>query len=106
MLVGCSVQLHLIRDIKYRTGKQNQDADNLSRRLHGELTNDSSLQEESLRIHEFTTHHLASVDAVKAICQYHAAVHEEAPSHCLVDLPSTQMLSCLLSHLSMVSSQS
>lgn len=41
-------------DIKYRAGKQKQDADGLSRRPHGELTHDRESQDESLRIQEFT----------------------------------------------------
>lgn len=64
-------------DIKYRAGKQNQDADGLSRRPHGELTDDSCSQEESSRICEFTSHHLAPVDVVKATCQYHIVEKEE-----------------------------
>lgn len=63
-------------DIKYRAGKQNQDADGLSRRPHGELTNDSASREESQRIHEFTSHHLADVDVVQATCQYHTVISQ------------------------------
>ncbi|KAL6455421.1 hypothetical protein MHYP_G00361230 [Metynnis hypsauchen] len=70
---------------RYRAGKQNQDADGLSRRPHGPLVNDNCSQEESLRIHQFTSHHLTPVDVVKATCQYHAVVNEESPSHCLVE---------------------
>lgn len=65
-------------DIKYRAGKQNQDADGLSRRPHGELTNDGASQEESERIREFTSHHLAPVDVVQATCQYHIIIQNEA----------------------------
>lgn len=76
-------------DIKYRAGKQNQDADGLSRRPHGELTNDPFSQEESMRIHDFTSHHLApvDVDVVKATCQYHIVEQEEEPfqSPCLIE---------------------
>ncbi|KAL7841512.1 hypothetical protein SRHO_G00252030 [Serrasalmus rhombeus] len=72
-------------DIQYRAGKQNQDADGLSRRPHGPLVNDNCSQEESQQIHQFTSHHLTPVDVVKATCQYHAAVNEESPSHCLVE---------------------
>lgn len=70
-------------DIKYRAGKQNQDADGLSRRPHGEPIDDSYSQEESLRIHEFTSHHLTPVDVVKATCQYHFVGQDET-SGCLV----------------------
>lgn len=72
-------------DIQYRAGKQNQDGDALSRRRHGPLVNDNCSQEESQRIHQFTSHHLTPVDVVKATCQYHAAVNEESPPHCLVE---------------------
>lgn len=74
-------------DIKYRAGKQNQDADGLSRRPHGELINDLFSQEESMRIHDFTSHHLAPVDVVKATCQYHIVVQEEEPlqSSCFIE---------------------
>lgn len=58
-------------DIKYRTGKQNQDADGLSRRPHGELISDSASQEESQRIHVFTSYHLAPVNVVQATYQLH-----------------------------------
>lgn len=54
------------------------------------MTNDSSSQEESLRIHEFTSYHLSPVDVVKATCQYHAVVREEAPSHSDADLARLQ----------------
>ncbi len=64
---------------KKHAGKQNQDADGLSRRPHGELINDPCSQEESMRIHDFTSHHLATVDVVKATCQYHMVVQEEEP---------------------------
>lgn len=74
-------------DIKYRAGKQNQDADGLSRRPHGELTNDPVSQEEYMRINDFTSHHLAPVDVVKATCQYHLMVQEEESyqSLCLIE---------------------
>lgn len=73
-------------DIKYRAGKQNQDADGLSRRPHGELTNDRESQDESLRIQEFTSHHLAPMDAIKATCQHHALVQSESPlSPCFIE---------------------
>lgn len=73
-------------DIKYRAGKQNQDADGLSRRPHGELTNDRESQDESLRIQEFISHHLAPMDAIKATCQHHALVQRESPlSPCFIE---------------------
>ena len=63
-------------DIKYRAGRQNQDADGLSRRSHGELISDKASQEENQRIHEFTLHHLAPVNVVKATCQLHAVFQD------------------------------
>lgn len=54
-------------DIKYRASKQNLDADGLSWRPQEELINDSSSQEESLRIHKFSSHHLTPVDVVTVI---------------------------------------
>lgn len=66
-------------DIKYRAGKQNMDADGLSRRPHGALENDAISGEESQRIDRFTSQLLASKkefepltpDIVKATCQRH-----------------------------------
>uniref|UniRef100_A0A669B1Z3 Gypsy retrotransposon integrase-like protein 1 n=1 Tax=Oreochromis niloticus TaxID=8128 RepID=A0A669B1Z3_ORENI len=59
----------------YRSGKQNLDADALSRRPHGELANDQMSQKERERILRFAQHHLdqsssISIDqhTVKAIC--------------------------------------
>lgn len=81
-------------DITYRAGKQNQDADALSRRPHGELVNDDQSKVESQRIHTFTSHHLRSegnsfcpTEAVKAACQSHIIryVEEDLPSPCLVE---------------------
>ncbi|KAK7898562.1 hypothetical protein WMY93_019415 [Mugilogobius chulae] len=73
-------------DIKYRAGKQNQDADGLSRRPHGELISDSASQEESQRIHEFTSHHLAPVNVVQATCELHT-VYQSNPemSTCYIE---------------------
>ena len=80
-------------DITYRAGKQNQDADALSRRPHGELVNDDQSKEESERIHTFTSHHLSSKDdnlcpteVIKAVCQSHTiACLKDLPSPCLVE---------------------
>lgn len=74
-------------DIKYRAGKQNQDADGLSRRPHGELANDEASKEEIKRIHEFTSHHLASVEVVQATCQYHVMIIQNEPdlSPCYIE---------------------
>ncbi|XP_057703686.1 uncharacterized protein LOC130922736 [Corythoichthys intestinalis] len=74
-------------DIKYRAGKQNQDADGLSRRPHGELINDQISQDEIMRIRDFTSHHLVSEDVVKASCQHHTLVQEEelGQSPCFIE---------------------
>ncbi len=81
-------------DITYRAGKQNQDADGLSRRPHGDLINDNQSQGESQRIHEFTSHHLnpernefCCTETVRAVCQYHifACGEEDSTNPCLVE---------------------
>lgn len=69
--------------LQYRAGRQNLDADGLSRRPHGELLNDHSSQKEQERINQFTQYHLADLgsphsicdDVVKAICEGHL-VHQ------------------------------
>lgn len=66
-------------DIKYRSGKQNMDADGLSRRPHGTLEDDIDSREESDRIQQFTSHHLSppenvklfTQDAIRAVCDRH-----------------------------------
>lgn len=70
-------------DIKYRAGKQNVDADGLSRRHHGTLENDAASQEESQRIECFTSQLLTSIgkfelmtpEIVAATCQRHNVRH-------------------------------
>ena len=57
--------------LEYRAGKQNQDADGLSRRPHGELSDDLTSQKERERIQQFTRHHLADPEIVHAICERH-----------------------------------
>uniref|UniRef100_A0A8P4K456 Gypsy retrotransposon integrase-like protein 1 n=1 Tax=Dicentrarchus labrax TaxID=13489 RepID=A0A8P4K456_DICLA len=63
--------------LQYRAGKLNTDADGLSRRPHGELSNDLKSQKEQERICQFTQTHLAdlgigvSQDIVHAICERH-----------------------------------
>jgi len=41
--------------LQYRAGKQNLDADGLSRRPHGELTNDPASQKEREQVQQFIT---------------------------------------------------
>ncbi|KAL3967235.1 hypothetical protein ACER0C_029268 [Sarotherodon galilaeus] len=62
----------------YRAGKQNSDADGLSRRPHGELSDDPLSQKERERIWRFAQHHLnepdyVSIDqhTIKAVCDRH-----------------------------------
>lgn len=72
-------------DIKYRAGKQNMDADGLSRRDHGALENDATSQEESQRIDQFTSQLLTSInefelvtpEIVKAACQRHTVRQDQ-----------------------------
>ncbi|XP_055362214.1 retrovirus-related Pol polyprotein from transposon 412 [Betta splendens] len=74
-------------NIKYRAGKQNVDADGLSRRPHGPLENDAISQEEGQRIDQFTSQLLASTNeveqvtpgTVKAVCQRHTVEHGPEP---------------------------
>ena len=66
-------------NVKYRAGKQNTDADGLSRRHHGALENDAASQEERQRIDRFTSQLLTSIgkfelvipEIVAATCQRH-----------------------------------
>lgn len=69
--------------LHYRAGSKNQDADGLSRRLHGEPMDDLISQKERERIKQFTLHHLAEprnesdvlvADVVKAICERHQVI--------------------------------
>lgn len=69
--------------LQYRAGSQNQDADGLSRRPHGEPLDDLVSQKERERIKQFTLHHLAEpetgsevlmADVVNAICERHQVI--------------------------------
>lgn len=65
--------------LRYRAGKQNMDADGLSRRPHLEPLNDLVSLKEQERIRQFVQHHLPGTDpfthvptqAVSAICEKH-----------------------------------
>lgn len=82
-------------DIKYRAGKQNADADGLSRRHHGALENDATSQEESQKIDQFTSRLLTSMkefelvtpEIVKATCQRHTVrqTQEHSPFYGYVE---------------------
>lgn len=53
----------------YRPGKQNGDADGLSRRPHGELADDLKSQKERERIRQFTQGHLSDPENIDAVDQ-------------------------------------
>lgn len=81
--------------LQYRAGKQNLDADGLSRRPHGELLNDAHSKKEQERIARFTKRHLADTenqevlnqDAVKAICESQLVVaNDPCSSQCGIAL--------------------
>lgn len=65
--------------LQYRAGKQNLDADGLSRRPQGELVNDVQSRKEQERVSRFVERHLTDTatkelvgsDVVQAICQNH-----------------------------------
>lgn len=61
-------------DLTYRSGKQNQDADGLSRRPHGKLINDVVSQKELERIQQFTAKHLGEDKVVVLDCAVVQAV--------------------------------
>ncbi len=53
----------------YRPGKQNGDADGLSRRPHGQLADDLKSQKERERIRQFTQGHLSDPENIDAVDQ-------------------------------------
>ncbi|KAG1946284.1 interleukin-1 receptor accessory protein-like 1-A [Pimephales promelas] len=55
--------------LQYRPGKQNGDADALSRRPHGDLRDDPSSQKEWDKIRQFAQHHLSNPDNIEAVDQ-------------------------------------
>ncbi|KAI5618057.1 hypothetical protein C0J50_22646 [Silurus asotus] len=69
--------------LQYHPGKNNLDADALSRRPHGDLVNDSVSQKEQDRIRQFTLYHspeaadstLVPTDVIQAICDKHSLCH-------------------------------
>lgn len=71
--------------LQYRAGRQNQDADGLSRRPHGDLMDDPVSQKERDRIKQFTLHHLMDMEhtdvlpeVVTAICEKHQVYQPNA----------------------------
>ena len=90
--------------LQYRTRKQNQDADRLSRRPHGRLPDDTSSQKELERIQQFTKRHLSEADyahlnenTIKAICEKHL-VHQVINNHSGETSPSTTLVVSLAHH--------
>ena len=88
--------------LQYRAGTQNQDADGLSRRPHGELLDDAVSRKERERIQQFTLHYLKDQespdvvlpDAVKAICERHDVEWSHKNSTC----PSVALVESLTVH--------
>lgn len=84
--------------LQYRAGKQNQDADGLSRRPHGQLPDDTSSQKELEKIQQFTKRHLSETDyanlnenAIKAICKKYL-VHQVTDNDTEEASPSTTLV--------------
>lgn len=65
--------------LQYRAGKQNLDADALSRHSHGAPEDDPISQKERERIQQFMHHHLSDIkashiipqDVIQAVCDRH-----------------------------------
>ncbi|KAJ7994978.1 hypothetical protein DPEC_G00255140 [Dallia pectoralis] len=90
--------------LQYRAGKQNQDADELSRRPHVRLPDDTSSQKELERIQQFTKRHLSVADyahldedTIKAICEKHL-VREVINNHSGETSPSNTLVLSLAHH--------
>ncbi|KAJ8356812.1 hypothetical protein SKAU_G00196060 [Synaphobranchus kaupii] len=94
--------------LQYRAGKQNQDADGLSRRHHGELMDDPMSQKERERIKQFTLHHMSEGEgldivlprAVQAICEKHH-VHQTGNG---LSHPSVTLVESLALHVDVIPS--
>lgn len=75
--------------LQYRAGKQNLDADALSRRSHGVPDEDPTSRKESERIRQFTLHHLSDAepsctipqDVIQALCDLHIVTTAEETSN-------------------------
>lgn len=90
--------------LQYRAGSQNQDADGLSRRPHGELLDDWVSRKEGERIKQFALHHFMEqeaepsvvlADTIKAICDRHQVVgsaENSSPSD--ISLTLIESLTC------------
>lgn len=89
--------------LQYRAGKQNQDADGLSRSPHGKLPDDTTSQKELERIQQFTKRHLSETDyanlnenTIKAICEKHLV--NQVNNHSGETSPSTTLVVSLAHH--------
>lgn len=79
--------------IQYRAGAQNRDADGLSRRPNGQLTDDLESQKERERIKQFTLNHMEAEqgeqvmlpEVVRAICERHW-INQPSPVACVESL--------------------
>ncbi len=84
--------------LQYRPGKNNLDADALSRRPHGDLVNDPTSQKEQDRIRQFTLYHSpetansfsVSMDAIQAVCEKHSLC-QAGDSNCITLVESLSM---------------
>lgn len=90
--------------LQYRAGKQNQDADGLSRRPHNRVPDDTSSQKELERVQQFTKRHLSETDyahlnenTIKAICEKHL-VHQVVSNNYVETSPNTTMVVSLAHH--------
>ncbi len=90
--------------LQFRAGKQNQDADRLSRPPHGRLPDDTSSRKELERIQQFTKRHLSEADyahldenTIKAICEKHL-VRQVINNHSGETSPSTTLVVSLAHH--------
>ncbi len=91
--------------LQYRAGKQNGDADGLSHRPHGKLTDDLTSQKERDRICQFTKQHLSDPDnidsvgqeVVHAICErqfvYHSTTSEDLDNDAGISLVQSLAIS-------------
>ncbi|KAL0147798.1 hypothetical protein M9458_056875, partial [Cirrhinus mrigala] len=78
--------------LQYRAGKQNVDADSLSRRPHRELSDYQLSTKEIERIEKFVQYHTTDTDAssitdtgvVKALCEKHLVQQNNNPAYPLV----------------------
>ncbi|KAL1254358.1 hypothetical protein QQF64_016587 [Cirrhinus molitorella] len=79
--------------LQYRAGKQNIDADSLSRRRHEEMSEDQLSSKEYERIQKFVQYHMMGTEnsqitdneVVRAICEKHSIQQIDGPGVTLVE---------------------